>query len=97
MQGPAGFWPERPLVTAEFSSPLESQLWLQKGPLTLLTAVWAPRVLTVLFTYPSMQAGSLRALGKPCLVLGTEAGLWLAGCGRGWQSGPLGKGPEGTV
>lgn len=89
MQGPAGFWPERPLVTAEFSSPLESQLWLQKGPLTLLTAVWAPRVLTVLFTYPSMQAGSLRALGRPRLVLGTEAGLWLAGCGRGWQSGPL--------
>lgn len=28
-------------------------------------------------------------MGRPRLVLGTEAGLWRAGCGQGWQSEPL--------
>lgn len=91
MQGPAGFWPERPLVTAEFSSPLESQLWLQKGPLTLLTAVWAPRVLTTVYI-PVDASGEPAGLGEASPGSGNRGGTLAGGLWAGLAERASGEG-----
>lgn len=81
-EGPRHLWLERPLVFPEFST-LQTLPWSPVTPLPPAESSVGTLSSVSNTCTPSKARGSLRALGRPRLVLGTESSTLAEGLGEG--------------